>query len=69
MKRHVLPALAALVVFGLSVAAFAAPKEKTYNGEIMDSQCAMNGSQRACEPCRRPVLQGADVVGDGKRKL
>jgi hypothetical protein len=33
VKRHVLPALAAVFVFGLSFAAFAAPKEKTNNGE------------------------------------
>jgi hypothetical protein len=44
VKRYVLPALAAVLVFGLSFAASAAPKDKTYNGEIMDSQCAMNGS-------------------------
>ncbi len=44
MKRHVLLALTAVLVYGLSFAAFAASKEKAYSGEIMDSQCAMNGS-------------------------
>jgi hypothetical protein len=44
VKRLVLPAVAAVLVWGLSFAAFAAPKDKTYSGEIMDSQCAMNGS-------------------------
>ena len=28
----------------LATLVFAAPKEKTYSGEIMDSQCAMNAS-------------------------
>jgi Protein of unknown function (DUF5818) len=44
VKRHVLFALAAVLVFGLSFATSAAPKDKTYSGEIMDSQCAMNAS-------------------------
>lgn len=44
MKRLVLPPLTAVLVCGLTFGAFAAPKEKTYSGEIMDSQCAMNGS-------------------------
>jgi hypothetical protein len=44
MKRHVVFALVPALLFGLSLAAFAAPKDKTYTGEIMDSQCAMNGS-------------------------
>jgi hypothetical protein len=44
VKRHVLFALAAVLVFGLSFSASAAPKDKTYSGEIMDSQCAMNAS-------------------------
>lgn len=41
MKRHLLPVLAAVL---LSSFGFAAPKGKTFKGEIMDSQCAMNGS-------------------------
>ena len=44
MKRHVLFALAPVLLFGLSFAAFAAPKDNAYSGEIMDSQCAMNAS-------------------------
>ncbi len=44
MKRHVVFALVPILLFGLSLAAFAAPKDKTYTGEIMDSQCAMNAS-------------------------
>jgi hypothetical protein len=44
MKRHVVFALVPVLLFGLSLATFAAPKDKTYTGEIMDSQCAMNGS-------------------------
>jgi hypothetical protein len=44
MKRHVVFALVPALLFGFSLAAFAAPKDKTYTGEIMDSQCAMNGS-------------------------
>jgi len=44
MKRHVAFALVPVLLFGLSLAAFAAPKDKTYTGEIMDSQCAMNAS-------------------------
>lgn len=41
MKHHLLPVLAAVLLSSLS---FAAPKGKTFKGEIMDSQCAMNGS-------------------------
>jgi Protein of unknown function (DUF5818) len=41
VKRYVLPVLAAVLLTSLS---FAAPKGKTFKGEIMDSQCAMNGS-------------------------
>jgi len=44
MKRHVVFALVPILLFALSLAAFAAPKDKTYSGEIMDSQCAMNAS-------------------------
>jgi hypothetical protein len=44
MKRHVVSALVPVFLFGLSLAAFAAPKDKTYTGEIMDSQCVMNAS-------------------------
>ncbi len=40
MKRLTLIAAACL----LSVPAFAAPKDQTYTGEIMDSQCVKNGS-------------------------
>lgn len=40
MKRLMLIVAACL----LSVPAFAAPKERTFTGEIMDSQCAKNGS-------------------------
>jgi hypothetical protein len=41
MKRLVLLPIVAVVLSGFSLAA---PKGKTYKGEIMDSQCAMNGS-------------------------
>ena len=41
MKRHLLPILAAVLLSSLS---FAAPKDKTYSGEIMDSACAKNSS-------------------------
>lgn len=41
MKRHLLWALAAVLLSSFS---FAAPKGKTFKGEIMDSQCAMNAS-------------------------
>lgn len=41
MKRQLLPVLAAVLLSSLS---FAAPKAKTFKGEIMDSQCAMNRS-------------------------
>jgi hypothetical protein len=41
VKRHLLLVLAAVL---LSTLSFAAPKGKTFKGEIMDSQCAMNGS-------------------------
>jgi hypothetical protein len=40
VKHHVLLALAAL----LCSFSFAAPKDTTYSGEIMDSECAKNGS-------------------------
>lgn len=42
--KKVVVSLAAIVVF--SILSFAAPKPKsqTFTGEIMDSQCAMNGS-------------------------
>ncbi|HZQ70528.1 MAG TPA: DUF5818 domain-containing protein [Terriglobales bacterium] len=41
MKRSLLLALATVLLSSLS---FAAPKGKTFKGEIMDSQCAMNAS-------------------------
>ncbi|MBA3913611.1 MAG: hypothetical protein H0X25_07095 [Acidobacteriales bacterium] len=41
MRRSLTLAIATMLLSGLS---FAAPKPKTFNGEIMDSQCAMNGS-------------------------
>lgn len=41
MKHHLLPVLAAVLLSSLS---FAAPKGKTFKGEIMDSQCAKEGS-------------------------
>ena len=41
MKHHVSPVLAAIVLCSFS---FAAPKDTTYSGEIMDSECAKNGS-------------------------
>jgi hypothetical protein len=41
VKRHLLPVLAAVLLSSLS---FAAPKDKTFKGEIMDSQCAKEGS-------------------------
>ena len=41
MKRLVLLPVVALVLSGFSLAA---PKGKTFKGEITDSQCAMNGS-------------------------
>jgi hypothetical protein len=41
VKRHLLWALAAVLLSSFS---FAAPKGKTFKGEIMDSQCAMNAS-------------------------
>lgn len=41
MKRYLLLALGTVLLSSLS---FAAPKAKTFKGEIMDSQCAMNAS-------------------------
>jgi hypothetical protein len=41
MKRLVLLPVVAVVLSGFSLAA---PKGKTFKGEIMDSQCAMNAS-------------------------
>ena len=41
MKKLALTVVAILTVVSLS---FAAPKAKTFTGEIMDSQCAMMGS-------------------------
>ncbi len=41
MKLHSLLPLVAVL---LSTLSFAAPKDTTFKGEIMDSQCAMNGS-------------------------
>ena len=41
MKRQLLPVLAAVLLSSLG---FAAPKDKTYSGETMDSACAKNGS-------------------------
>jgi hypothetical protein len=41
MKRLVLLPVVAVVLSGFSLAA---PKGKAFKGEIMDSQCAMNGS-------------------------
>ena len=39
--KHVLLALAAVLLCSFS---FAAPKDTTYSGAIMDSECAKNGS-------------------------
>jgi hypothetical protein len=41
VKHHVLPALAVVLLCSFS---FAAPKDTTYSGEIMDSECANSGS-------------------------
>ncbi len=41
MKKAVASLAATLL---LTLASFAAPKSQTFQGEIMDSQCAMNGS-------------------------
>lgn len=41
MKKVVLGLAATLL---LSLTSFAAPKSQTFTGEVMDSQCAMNGS-------------------------
>ena len=41
MKRVVLGLAATLL---LTLTSFAAPKSQTFTGEVMDSQCAMNGS-------------------------
>lgn len=41
MKKPALSLIATLLLTGVT---FAAPKEKTFTGEIMDSQCAMNGT-------------------------
>jgi Protein of unknown function (DUF5818) len=41
VKRQVLLALAAVLLCSFS---FAAPKDTTYSGEIMDSECANSGS-------------------------
>jgi len=40
MKRIVMVAVACLLL----IPGFAAAKDQTFSGEIMDSQCAMNGS-------------------------
>ena len=42
-------AVALGVTLLLTLASFAAPKAKTFTGEIMDSQCAMNGSHAQME--------------------
>jgi hypothetical protein len=41
MKRHVLLPVGAVLLCSFS---FAAPKDETFKGEIMDPQCAMDGS-------------------------
>ncbi|GAC1434261.1 MAG: hypothetical protein NVS9B5_21020 [Terriglobales bacterium] len=41
MKKVVLGLAATLL---LTLTSFAAPKSQTFTGEVMDSQCAMNGS-------------------------
>jgi hypothetical protein len=41
VKHHVLLALATILICSFS---FAAPKVTTYSGEIMDAECAKNGS-------------------------
>jgi hypothetical protein len=51
VKHHVSPALAAILLCSLS---FAAPKDTTYSGEIMDGECANNGSHAEMLKKRRP---------------
>lgn len=46
MKKFVLGLAALLVVASIS---YAAPKAKTFSGEVMDSQCAMMGSHAEME--------------------
>ncbi len=49
MKKLALTVLAFLTVMDLSFAVPKTPKAKTFSGEIMDSQCAMNGSHAQME--------------------
>ena len=49
MKKLGIAVLALLAVVSLSAAAPQTPKAKTFSGEIMDSQCAMNGSHAQME--------------------
>ncbi len=44
MKRLIIGLVGSLMLLTVS---FAAPKDSTYSGEIMDSQCAKNGSHDA----------------------
>ena len=44
MKKLILGFVGSLMLLTVS---FAAPKDSTYSGEIMDSQCAKNGSHDA----------------------
>ena len=41
MKKLMFGLVASLVLVGIS---YAAPKDRTFSGEIMDSQCAQSGS-------------------------
>lgn len=49
MKKARLAALVILTVASLSFAAPKTPKAKTFSGEVMDSQCAVNGSHAQME--------------------
>ncbi len=49
MKRYTLGLAVLLLLSGVVLAAGAGDKAKTYKGEIMDSQCAMNNSHEQME--------------------
>jgi hypothetical protein len=69
MKKITLSLAATLVLVGIS---FAAPKDATYTGEIMDSHCAMMGNHggKDAKTCTLGCVKGGSsfVLYDASKK-
>jgi len=64
MKRHLLLPLTAVLLFSFG---FARPADQTFNGEIMDPQCAMDGSH--ARMVKKVGLGGKDPNDPAVKKM